>query len=288
MVSQAQKELGKFTSESSTQEQGTTPEPSAGTYQTEAGPSTPPHSEQPSTTTSENDADNVETNASRAAPTSASSLFSRLQSSLPPTLVSSVQTTVQNQLPHLKDVHARASSLSAALTAELQKKVQTGDLVARSEELFKEAGDFFRDAVRIIPPDEQEQQSVGIAWDGTDVWMLPGVGGSVGKGKEREQDSPGSRSGRPSGEGLRTGATRAAALLKQLRHDPEVITADPSKDPRVQEMYTNWVQTEIEAKDQGLEAKEWKAAIEEALADEVDGAALAATRDTLGTFILLP
>lgn len=294
VVSQAQKELGKLTLEGSTQPRSPSAEPSTATDRAEAGPSNISSSGDASSSTSQaqtNTDPHDEASTPRAAPApapaSASSLFSRLQASLPPTFVSSVQATVQNQLPHLRNAHARANSIGVALTAELQK-VQTGEFVARSEELLREAGDFLRDAVRVIPPEEEGQQSVGIAWDGTDVWMLPNVGETAGKGKEREQERPGSGAGRRSGDSIRAGATRAEALLKQLRHDPEVIRVDPEADERVREMYATWVKDEVEAKEGEIHAEHWKDAIQKALDDGIDGAALARTRDVLSEFDSLP
>ena len=87
---------------------------------------------------------------------------------------------------------------------ELLQRVQAGDLLQRGEgllkqvqgggeEFFREASEFLRDAVRIVPPDPSEG-GAGVVWDGTDVWMIPtytaatpteSTSSEKGKGKER-------------------------------------------------------------------------------------------------------
>ena len=77
-------------------------------------------------------------------------------------------------------------------------------------------------------------------------------------------------------------ATRAEALLKQLRHDPEVIKADPMADEKAAQLWKEWYDKEVGPKDGGIANSEWEDAIKKALADPADGAALQKTADTLG------
>ena len=99
------------------------------------------------------------------------------------------------------------------------------------------------------------------------------------KGKGRDLSSP---SGRPSGEARRAVATRAEALLKRLRHEPEIVKLDPEADDTVKETYAIWLKAEVEAKEGGIESQEWKSRIESALSVSNDGQALKTTFDALG------
>lgn len=180
-------------------------------------------------------------------------LLSRLQSTLPPHLLTAVQTKLPDAL-----AHARAASLSApdlvtlrsTLAAELARvQESSGELLSRvqgsSEDLLREASDLLKDAVRVVPPEEARTPVVLPAWDGTDVWMVSGPAREEreGKGKEREA----SVASRRSTDSARA-ATRAEALLAQLRHDPTVIRADPVLDA-----YTAWLEQTGEIKPARIE-----------------------------------
>lgn len=293
-VTQAQKELSKL-AESPEEPDGPSSEcanePSAeargeekGSEDTTPSASTPLAAAAPS-----NDAPEASTSQPQT-------LLSRLQATLPPNLVSSVQDKLPESLKH-----ARATSLSAVDFAalrgtiagelarvqgsseellhrvqgqseELLQRVQAGDLLQRGEgllkqvqgggeEFFREAGEFLRDAVRIVPPEPSEGDA-GVAWDGTDVWMIPtytistptegasGAAGEKGKGKERR-----------SMDSVRA-ATRAQAMLTQLRHDPQVVRADPTANPAEREAFAAWVAREIDAKG-GADGLVWSKKIED-------------------------
>ncbi|CDO69313.1 hypothetical protein BN946_scf184976.g32 [Trametes cinnabarina] len=288
VVQQAQRELTKITSEA-------LPSTSAPTLASPAAP-------EPNASATEQAASipaEAEAEAESEAKASADTLFSRLQAALPPNLVSTVQTQLPESLKEtLKHARVGSASMSALDFAQLRSTITTElhrmqgateEYVHRSEDFLREAGEFLKDAVKVVPPEEGEAVYPGLVWDGTDVWMLPTIGGNAspaeasagkGKGKEREGRSS-SNSGRPSIDTLRAVATRAESMLKQLRHDPEVIKVDPTVDEKVREMYTSWVATEASSEVHGLGTTAWQKRIQEALADPVDGAALKATMDTL-------
>lgn len=293
MVSQAQKEISKLTSEVSA---------STTTADASEGPAEQPTARSPTvvdsdstasvsastSTISASDSSTTHTQAQSSEPQE-QTLLSRLQASLPPNLVSSVQKQLPDSIKH-----ARAGSLSALDFAQLRSTLErvqgaTGEYVQRSEGFLRDAGEFLRDAVRVIPPEAAEGGTPGVIWDGSDVWMLPteGAGSAKGKGKEREdRTSSSSGSRRPSVDTLRAVATRAESLLKQLRHDPEVIKADPEADERAGELYNTWVASEVETREGGIESQEWQHRVEEALNDPVDGWALRNMVDTLGKWHL--
>ncbi|KAH7888462.1 hypothetical protein F5I97DRAFT_2054997 [Phlebopus sp. FC_14] len=230
-----------------------------------------------------------------ATPTSSSwstqSFFARLQSSLPPNVVS----TVQAQLPEsLKNAHnVDFSQLRNTLSSEFQRvqgvtRAQAEEYVHKSEamlrEAMKEAGEVLRDAVKVIPPEEQGSGSTaGVVWDGSDIWMLPGMAAdaeegrssSSYKGKGKETDASTSSRG-PSEDSRRAVATRAESLLKQLRSNPEIIKLDPAADSS-KESYFAWADAS-EASGEGFGTKAWSARVAEALSDPV-------LQDTLETLV---
>jgi len=158
------------------------------------------------------------------------------------------------------------------------------EYVHRSEGFLRDAQEFLKDAVKVVPPEEGggSVPPVGAFWDGTDVWMLPAVGASPASSKEKGKQREGSfSSGRKSAEGLRAVATRAEALLKQLRHDPAVIKVDPEADETVKEIYDTWVRDFVSSRDSGILGVEWTTAAEKAVQDPIDGEALKSTRDSL-------
>ncbi|TFY52348.1 hypothetical protein EVJ58_g10069, partial [Rhodofomes roseus] len=155
-------------------------------------------------------------------------------------------------------------------SGELLQRVQAGEFLQRGEGLFKqvqgggeeflrEAGEFLREAVRVVPP-EPGEGSAGVVWDGTDVWMIPtyspaatpteGAGSERRKGKERR-----------SMDSVRA-ATRAQAMLTQLRHDPQIVRTDPSANPSEREAFAAWTAREIDATG-GIDGELWSKRIED-------------------------
>ncbi len=290
VVSQAQKELTKLTAETpaETSAAGTTPNeaddiPATTDESTdvEAGPSGE------SSTTPSEEGSTITPGSSHNRGTSVSAtaqnLFTRLQTSLPANLAS----TVQAQIPESFRQGTGSidlAQLRTTLASEFQRvqgitRAQAEEYVHKSEELLREAGEFLKDAVKVVPPTEEGYTS-GVIWDGTDVWLLPemGLSGAADvKGKERQERS---------GEGIGAVATRAAALLKQLRHDPEVIRRDPESEANTGDLWKEWVSAYVDAKEDGINNEEWKDAIEKALADLADGSALQNTIDVLGKLCL--
>ncbi|OCH86346.1 hypothetical protein OBBRIDRAFT_797274 [Obba rivulosa] len=316
LASQAQKELNKLTAETpaegqaggtgpSTASDAPSPEQaaaqSASAEDSVAGPSVSRASEDSETTPPATSPASPVSEPTPAQAQQAQSLLARLQASLPPNLLSTVQqqvSTVQQQVSSVQQQlpQARAASISALDFAQLRStiaaelaKVQdaTEDVVHRSEGLLREAGEFLREAVKVVPPEEGAGSETlgGVVWDGSDVWGLStatAIGAAAGgKGKEREgrtTPSSGSGSGRPSMD-VRA-ATRAEALLKQLRYDPEVIKVDPEADERVQALYASWVEEKVTSMEEGINSEAWLAERERAL-DGLDGSALLATLELL-------
>ena len=230
-----------------------------------------------------------------------SSFFSRLQSSFPPTFTpTALSSTLQRHLPenlqhglNLENATADFTQLRTALAENIQR-VQQGTTVQQAEKLaeeymhkgealFKEAGEFLKDAVKVVPP---EGDVTGVVWDGTDVWPMPSpiqtnVGrGASRKGKNKESDVIFS---------VPRGAKRADILLKNLRSDPEALRKDPGDDDddSVKQLWSSFIIDEVDAKG-GITGETWITRINMTLeghSENEDVKTLTSLRDQLGKFI---
>ena len=219
--------------------------------------------------------------ASTNAGFSAQSIFTRLQSSIPPNLVSTVQSNIQipPSIRHAASGSVDFSQLKNTLTTEFTRVqditlAQAGGYVQKSEELLREAGEFLKDAVKVVPP-ESQGESIGVVWDGSDVWMLPAMAASVAP--ERTHGASTGGAGRSSMEGTRAVATRAGELLRRLRHDDTVIKADPEGEETVKALYNEWVSNRVEPVG-GIEGEEWSEKRKLAL----DAEGVSGLRDSVG------
>lgn len=306
MVVQAQKELAKFTAAEETAEtaegsgSGETSKAAEGSADTAAASSSSSTSDDPTPSSSaatvpESTIVNTPQDTTRdtantthfATPTS---LFARLQSALPPTIVASVQTNLASVQSNLQTnlANVQTTLTQTDLTA---LRAQAEELALRSEarlrDVVREAGDVLRDAVKVVPPEEADGaggagagvellgSTPGLAWDGADMWMLPGEGSS------RRASTEGSRrASSASGSGAETQtsvATRAEALLRRLAREPAIARHDPEAEEGVRERYHAW-----RAAEGALESTEWEARIEKACEDPVDGAAVKQLEASLG------
>ncbi|KAJ7703052.1 hypothetical protein B0H17DRAFT_975011 [Mycena rosella] len=262
VVTQAQQELSKLTTE--------TPKPPADAAE-------PPTESSDEATTPRTSTSSTEASSSNGVQTT---LFSRLQSALPPNIVSAVQSTIPETLKHASE-NIDLTQMRTSLMAEFQRvqgvtRVQAEEYVHKSEALLrdamKEAGEVLRDAVKVIPPEEAEASGANnMIWDGADMWMLPfDSSDTSAKGKDK--------AGRQSTDTQLAVATRAELLLKRLQHDPEIIKHDPEADAGVKEFYSQWLATAVK---DGIDGEKWTAKIAAALNESADGQALKATQDAL-------
>jgi hypothetical protein len=286
VVVQAQKELSKFTAvEVSKDDKEPETTEATDTALSTAGPST----DVPTTTTQEpsisaSPPDDKET---PTASTSTTTLFSRLQSALPPNIVATVQNNLPDSLKQASE-NIDFTQLGTNLLSEFQRvqgvtRAQAEEYVLKSEVLIrdamKEAGEVLRDAVKVIPPDQAGNQ--GLIWDGTDMWMLPAESSDpIGK----EEDATGSMR---NAEAQSAVATRAEALLRRLKHDPFILRHDPEADEGNREEYRAWLEGDVNNKEGGIDGQEWKGKIAAELEEPLDGPARKELRDVLGKFLIL-
>ncbi|KAF8530533.1 hypothetical protein BU17DRAFT_35641 [Hysterangium stoloniferum] len=284
VVSQAQKELGKLATVPNNE--------SSGSVLSEAPDENPVENSKASM-------DNVsETTISSSTSTqvsSSESFLSRLQGSLPPNLTpTALSSTLQRHLPdnlqqglHLDNATANFAQLRATLTENIQR-VQQGTTVQQAERLaeqymsrgeafLKEAGEFLKDAVKVVPPEEADN-TPGVLWDGTDVWPLQTslTSGPSRKGKDKESNVIFSIP--------RAAGKRADALLRKLRSNPEDVRKDPDSDEdgALRDMWTYFLH-DVETNG-GTSGEVWNKRISDALdghdTDE-DIKALTSLRDEL-------
>ena len=222
---------------------------------------------------------------------SLSSFLSRLQSVIPPNVASTVRNHLPETLKHASE-NLDFAQLQSSLMSELQRvqgltRAQAEEYVHKSESLLREAvreaGVALREAVKIVPPEENvASSSAGAIWDGTDMWMLPSEGAGVdGSDASTSSDSADHSSGQAA-ETQRALATRAESLLRRLKHDPSIIRHDPEDDEALGDYYCQWLSQEVDAKG-GIDGPHWSQMATELLEEPNDGPVLQQTQDTLGT-----
>lgn len=284
VVVQAQKELSKLTT---VEEPGDLKEPEAKEPETTAGPNMAgPSTDAPTTEEPSTSASSPADEETPTASTSTTTLFSRLQSALPPNIFA----TVHNHLPDsLKQASENIdfSQLGSNLMSEFQRvqgvtRAQAEEYVLKSEVLIrdamKEAGEVLRDAVKVIPPDQagSSQDGSSLIWDGTDMWMLPADSSdSIG----REKDATGTSRNVETQSAV---ATRAEALLRRLKRDPAILRHDPEVDEGTRDEYHVWWEAEVNTKEGGIDGQEWTGITTAVLEEPLDGPALKELRDMLG------
>ncbi|KLO20355.1 hypothetical protein SCHPADRAFT_948566 [Schizopora paradoxa] len=274
VVAQAQKELGSLASEPSTQSQ-TAQEGQEGGSSDVAGEQDASSSkeDQPTGRSANVEDETPQPSASSSStPTASSSstspfqsFFQRVQATLPP----NISTTLQNNIPEsLRDGHLNVdfAQLKSTLTTEFQRvqgvtRAQAEEYVHKSEALFKDAGEFFKDAVKVVPPEEADTCNASIMWDGMDIWTLPTTSSNAsakGKGKRKENDLL---------VKARASGTRAETLLRQLKRDRALLKTDPDSIDSTKHVYELFVKNDVESKEGGIMGAFWSERMNEILDD---------------------
>jgi hypothetical protein len=142
----------------------------------------------------------------------AQTLFTRLQSTIPPDLFTSIRETIPDSV---RDAQARRELAQVA-----QARVQGA--AARGEELLRGASVFLRDAVRVVPPGEAASSTPAEAHEGT--------------AEPRGQATP------PPVGVASAPATRRGALLRALREYPSILRVDPASEERSAALFALWVE----------------------------------------------
>lgn len=250
-------------------------------------------------------------------PTIATGLFARLQSRMPPNLqpsaIAATLTSATSAAPAVDLANIRSTLTANIQRAQASLPLAEAEKLAegylhRSQELFKEAGQFLQDAVKVVPPPvgpDGQPIETQLVVSGTDVFMFDspiGTAGWGGSAVTRESSAtPPLKEGRnslsslKSREGLLTGhlsqATRAEALLRRLKYDPEMLRLDPSQDETVSTAFAAFVE-EVNSKLGGISGDMMVTRISEVLKAgpagelDADAKALIDNRDLLGKFFI--
>lgn len=136
-------------------------------------------------------------------------LFTRLQSSIPPDLLTTLRDTIPDRV---RDPQTRMDLAHAA-----QTHVQGA--AARGEELLRGASVFLREAVRVVPPD-------------------PEAATTSAAPLARQGDSKSAAAAIAP-----TPATRRGILLRALRSNPAILRVDPAGEERSAVLFVTWVET---------------------------------------------
>jgi hypothetical protein len=277
VVTQAQREFGKFTQPSETSAESET-SPATGSAAPETQVQDIPSHDEEGSLSSSVVTERGEPSSPSMSTSPSQSIFARLQSALPPNIVSTVQNNIPESLKHASERIDLAHLRSEFQRVQGVTRAQAEEYVHKSEallrEAMKEAGEVLKDVVKVVPPEEAEAPA-GVVWDGTDMWMLPTAGL-----ESSDRASWSSEKGKESGSASarRAVATRAEALLKKLKHDPEIIGHEMEND----DVFEQWVKVNVDSNEAGIKSSEWTERAEQALAETVDGTALRTTHDHLG------
>ncbi len=241
-------------------------------------------------------------------PTLSSGLFSRIQAQLPPNLQpANISSAISSARSHTSLPSMDFNQLKSSITTNIQRaqtNINLGEaeklaenylskLKASTEAFTKDAGEFFKDAVKVVQPDGTAMHEVPIV-SGTDVWIFPSPIGTTGWGAGAVQTSEGTgtTNGSQSTFTARTldgrgGATRSEALLRRLKYDPELIRLEPAQDTDISSLFETFIKDEVE-KNGGIDGDAYLEKISALLAPgpngqlDADAKALIDTRDVLG------
>ena len=173
---------------------------------------------------------------------SSQTLFTRLQSSLPPDLLTTLRETIPDSV---RDAQRRQELAQAA-------QARVHGAAARGEVLLRGASIFLRDAVRVVPPEEYPASA-----------STPPT----------FEDATTPRAEAPSPVGISgTPATRRDALLRALRATPAILRIDPAKEERSVAFFGSWI----------LQTKSLPGQTQREAELSADEGALQVTRSTLG------
>lgn len=159
------------------------------------------------------------------------------------------------------------------------------DYLRKSEGLLHNAGEFLKDAVKVVPPEEGDVH--GVVWDGSDSYAFTTAGDRNESGYRNSYDGARSTSFEVSRSQM-----RKEGLLRRLRADKELFLVDPgaaTESASRRSAFEDFCKSEIEEKG-GVESAAFQAMIQAELGQgDKEADALKSTMEDLGTcHCLLP
>ncbi|VDC00392.1 unnamed protein product [Peniophora sp. CBMAI 1063] len=149
---------------------------------------------------------------------SSTNLFSRLQASLPPHLVQTLQSNLPESIRHAPE------QLNLTQLRSTLQQVRITDATSRGEELLHRAGDFLTNAVRVVPPSPDDNAPSATA-----------------QGKAREAAI----------------GTRKDALMRALRTNPAILKVDPCAEKNSEALFRSWEEKQVTSAEGGILGAEW-------------------------------
>jgi hypothetical protein len=201
-----------------------------------------------STSTAGADATSPSTNFLSRLTSSTTQLQATLQSTIQSTIASAQANPALSNPAQFRDQLAQNLHLNSA-RENLQMSMKQAEKLAeeymkKGDQLVKDAEKWMGEAVKVVPPEEQERRAAGMSWDGSDFYAFSTStptqkveGGDSGLGRQRQVS------------GVILGGSRKDALLRRLREDKDLLLFDPesaeeSKERR--EEYRRWVEEKFE------------------------------------------
>ena len=206
--------------------------------------------------------------ATTEATSPSSNFLSRLTSSttqLQATLQSTIQSTIASAQANpalsnpaqFRDQLAQNLHLDAA-RENLQMSMKQAEKLAeeymkKGDQLVKDAEKWMGDAVKVVPPEEQERRAAGMSWDGSDFYSFSTSTPTTASGESNRPQR------QVSGVGLGLGGSRKDALLRRLREDKDLLLVDPESEEEMKERreeYRRWIQEKWEIAKKGEREQE--------------------------------
>lgn len=209
--------------------------------------------------------------------------LSTLQKSLSDSLASAsvnpqIQSLNLNKLSRSDINFAQFSSNIQKNLAQAGTKLNIQQAEKIAEEYIRNAGEFLKDAVKVVPPDEHAEQ--GVAWDGSDMYSFSTAGQSAKEAVPYDIARYGTTE-------VSRSQLRKEALLRRLRADKDLFLVDPAAETESslrRAAFKAFYQREIEGKG-GADSQAFEEMIQSELNKEgADVESLKSTRDALGTF----
>lgn len=144
------------------------------------------------------------------------------------------------------------------------------DYMKKGDQWVKDAEKWVGEAVKVVPPEEQERRAAGMSWDGSDWYSFStstpkrkdptdGTSGDIGRTSSERQVS-----------GVVPAGSRKDALLRRLREDKDLLLVDPESEDEMKERreeFRQWIADKWESakKDEREKEEEHVGAIRMAL-----------------------
>lgn len=178
---------------------------------------------------------------------STTQLQATLQSTIQSTIASAQANPALSNPAQFRDQLAQNLHLDAA-RENLQMSMKQAEKLAeeymkKGDQLVKDAEKWMGDAVKVVPPEEQEKRAAGMSWDGSDFYSFSTstpthtTSGETGTTRQRQVS------------GVVLGGSRKDALLRRLREDEDLLLVDPESEAESKERreeYRRWIETKWE------------------------------------------